>query len=356
MTNAITPEQRETLRSALENEHIYTVLAEVISAKAVEKYEEKHARNRNFYLTLGAVALGLLGAVTTIVVDELLDARVARSVKTAIISQSAAADKSLDERIALGVEGAIKTRFQKVDFASRLAPLNSDVRRIDASPGFAIDEAEKIIDQIEALYGGHASREAVESGVPLPDVIANRNDLTFAIETMISNLAAIGDDTLVLRLSEIAPDVTEKSGTVTEVLVQTYGRDLLAAPAGAAAWTEGDGARVATFEKYRTYALRAEKQGFPELFIAFELLIRHMANRPRAEIEQLAGRIEDLNQVDHRGFMQIMDTLATQGFKIAPDSETRLIAERVRDFLAAYADASDTLKAILASLAPLPAN
>ncbi len=337
MTPTITPELRETLRSALEDEQLYTVLAEVISAKTLDKFEEKRARNRNFLLALGAVAVSLYSAGLSLVVNELLDARISRNVEIAISSQ-------------------FQAQFQKVNFATRVGNLTAKVREIDASTSVNLDEMKKVIDQIEALYGGNASREAVESGLPLPEVIANRNDLTYAIETMTSNLAAIDNDSLVLRLAEIAPDVAENSGVITQTLVQTYGRDLIAAPAGAAAWTEANGARVETFEKYRTYALRAEKQSYPELFIAFELLTRHMANRPRAEIEQLAGRIEDLNEVDHPAFMKIMISLATEDFKIEPDSETRLVAERVRDFLAAYADAAVTLKTILESLPPLRAN
>ena len=49
-------------------------------------------------------------------------------------------------------------------------------------------------------------------------------------------------------------------------------------------------------------------------------------------------------------------SLATEDFKIEPDNETRLVAERVREFLTGYADAAVTLKTILASLDPLPTN
>ena len=110
-----------------------------------------------------------------------------------------------------------------------------------------------IVDRIEALYERFASRRALAAGQPEEKVIEYRNDLTYAIETMMANLAAIGNESLVLRLADIAPDVAEKSGLFMQTLVQTYGRDLIAAPAGAAAWTESNGARVATFKKYRTY-------------------------------------------------------------------------------------------------------
>jgi len=136
--------------------------------------------------------------------------------------------------------------------------------------------------------------------------------------------------------------------------VQYYGRDLIAAPAGAAAWTESDGARVETYKTYRTYALRAERQGYPEQYIAFELLTRHLAGHPRTEIEQLAHRVDDLNEDDHAAFKNLMVSLATQTYKFEPDSETLLVAQRVRAFLSEYADASEMLKAILASLPPLP--
>ncbi len=333
MTPTITPEQREALRSALEDEQLYSVLAEVISAKAVEKLEEKQARSRTFYLTLAAVVLSLLSAGLTLVVNEVLNARIA------------------DE-----VESAINSQFGALEFAPRIGAINADVRRIDASESVDLDEVTRIVDQIEALYERFASSRALATGLTEEKVIEYRNDLTYAIETMMKILTDIGNDTLVFRMSEIAPVITERSAIITQTLLQTYGRKLIAAPAGAAAWTESNGARVATFEKYRTYALRAEKQGYPELFIAFELLTRHMAKRPRAEIEQLAGRIEDLNEVDHDAFMQIMTSLATEGFKIEPDQETRLVAKRVREFLAEYADAADTLKDILESLPPLRAN
>jgi len=87
MTDSITPEQQSALRSAHEDGQIYTALAEAISAKVVENFEERHGRNRSLYLTFGAIAFSLLSAGLTIVIDELLDARVARKVESAIKSQ-----------------------------------------------------------------------------------------------------------------------------------------------------------------------------------------------------------------------------------------------------------------------------
>jgi hypothetical protein len=296
----------------------------------VEKFKERHGRNRSLYLTFGAIAFSLLSAGLTIVLDELLDARVARK-----------------------VEAAINSQLGSLDFVSRLGLLNADVRRIDASESVDLDEMTRIVDQIEALYQRFASSGALGEGLSERKMIEYRNDLTYAIQTMTLDLSAIGNYALVIRLSEIAPEITEKSGPVAESLVQTYGRDLIAAPA---AWTQKNGARVETFKSYRTYALRAEKQGFPELCIAFELLTRSMASRPRSEIEELARRIEDLNEADRGAFVQLMTSLATQEFKYEPDSETRLVAKRVRAFLTAYSSTSETLAGILASLPPLAAN
>ena len=61
MTDAITLEQREALRSAHEDGQLYAALSDAISAKAVEKFEEKHARNRTFFVSMIVAALGIFG-------------------------------------------------------------------------------------------------------------------------------------------------------------------------------------------------------------------------------------------------------------------------------------------------------
>ena len=294
----------------------YGLLRAAVFSDVTKWVEEDRARRRAAVLTAASISMVALIAIGGFLVNQLLVFNVERHVTQAVADNLSA-----------------------VSFPSQVAALNYRVFALDQASGFTSDEAHGIIQSIETLY---------ESGIRdsniSPDVRSqNIAHLMFAVETAVQSFAAADREDLVSRITDVAPRVSERSSVVAPIAVTITARRLIGMAGGADSWEDRAGIEQRLYQKYELYAERSRDTGYPELYFAFELIIRFMERRPDNEIRQLAAEVEDLNEVDREAFVMVMKSLADGSFTTESTAASERVRARTRGFLEAYGDSIPAL-------------
>lgn len=333
LTRTLDENEVAQLRATLDSEVLYVALSRSITAAAVDKFEERHRNNRTLYMTLAAAAASFVLAVGGFAVNAFIGLRVDQRIEA--------------EREVLGAA---------FGFSTKVAALNTEVFTMDQNEGLNAQEADRLIETTQQLYQNFASSDAVNNGLSVEEISENRRLMTFSVERLINNTIAAGLGERARRIVEFAPEVAETNTSVLQSLIQSYGRDLLEDVAAPRSWLEEDGAQRRNYERYRALALRAKDSGYPELYLLFELLIRHVEAREDSEMQALVDRIETLNDTDRRFFMELIVDLGNGKYKRTPDNETRHVARIVRDFIENYKTDDETFTLLTASGQLKPLN
>ena len=319
------PGEMEKLVS--ENPQVYSMLIAAVSREVMVWLEDTRSRRLTALLASGSIVVAVLLAIGGFLINQLLQGLV---------------DTAVDDAIEANQEA---NRASDI-FQSRVAALNFRALRLDEAEGFSQEDADDLVQSVESLY---------ESGIGNTDDNVDRDvrlrniaDLTFAVETIANSFAQADRDDLISQITDVAPDVTERSAVMTQLIVQVRGRNLIGIAGGANAWTTGTDRELYT--EYRDYAERARQTGFPELYLVFELITRHMQGRPNAEVRELVADVADLNEVDQNAFEQLMRSLVDGSFVRSPTAASRRIQARTREFLEDYETESLIFGLILATV------
>lgn len=300
------------------------MLTAAISRDVMTWLDDRRARRRSTLLASGSIAVAVLLAIGGFLINQLLLGQV----RTA-------------------VNAAIQDKLASVTFQSRVAALNFRALRLDQADGFTQDDANDLVLSVASLYESSID----DTDLPEETRLQNILDLTFAVETIANSFAQADRDDLISEITDAAPEVTGRSVTMTQLIVQMMGRNLIGTAGGTDSWVDDTGAEQELYREYKEYAERARRTGFPELYLVFELITRHMAGRPDAEMRELIADITDLNEVDREGFERLMRTLVEGSFIRSPTAASRRIQARTRAFLEDYGTASPFLGFVLATVA-----
>ena len=311
------------------------MLIAAVAREVMVWLEDSRSRRRATLLASGSIAVAVLLAIGGFLINQLLRGEV----------EAAVGD-------------AIEDNLASVTFQSRVAALNFRALRLDQAEGFSQDDADDLVQSVESLYesGIGNADDDTDAGIDPDARLQNILDLTFAVETIANSFAQADRDDLISRLTDAAPDVTERSTAMTQLIVQIQGRNLIGAPGGADAWVDATGAEREVYSEYREYTERARQTGFPELYLVFELITKHMEGRPDEEMRQLIADVADLNEVDREGFERLMRSLVEGSFITSPNAASRRIQARARAFLEDYGDTNAVLGFILATVADVEAE
>lgn len=322
--------------SILNNEQVFQLFMSTIDDRVSTRLRERSEGNRTwlvaFVAALVAIAVGA-GTLTAYILELNTQNAAFEAVdraNAAIEARASALEADLVRKLENAMREELATSVIAIRFDSQIAALNFRVQRLDLAEGFSTEEAKSILTEITTLYSQQPDAES-------------RNKLTFAIETAAKNFAQINRPEFVLQLEDIAPDLFQISGAVSQVMIQLLGNRLLADGGAPRSWLEAEGSMRKTYEDYRRYADRANDTGYPELYSAYEMLIRSVGERPSDEIIHLIEDTDSLNEADTNNFLQLMATLAT-GDSDIPGA--RRIAERVQNFLCQYIEQSDLLSTV----------
>ena len=326
----------EDAGNILGNERVFQLFMDAIDNRVATRFRERSEGNRTWLVPLAAalVAVAVGAGTLTAYILELNTSNAAFEAEArataAIEAKAVSVEADLVGKLQNALQEEMAIRFAAIRFDGQIAALNFRAQRMDLAEGFTTEDAKSILTEIETLYSQQTDAES-------------RNKLTFAIETAARNFAQINRPEFVLRLEEIAPDLFQTSGTISELMVQLLGNRLLA-DAGSASWLEAEGSARKTYDNYRRYADRANDTGYPELYSAYELLLRFAEERPVGEIVNLIEDLSDLNEVDSGNFVQLMTRLAIGNLGIAGDDR---VAERTVQFLCQHRAQSMLLSAAL---------
>jgi hypothetical protein len=311
-----------------ENSQIYAMLVETVAANVNRRSDERWSRFQTTFVSIISILAAVAAVAGGFLINELIQVRI-------------------DKGISSAVERYVGLEFGEFEFFARTSSLDGRVAAINASEGFSNSEARSAISDFEYLYTKFASQKALDDGLDPSEHASNRSRLTQPFDILVKNFASADRHDLVFELAEIAPEVSDKSDTVTQLVVQGLGRKLIGTPGGAATWqTEGE-SNYDLFQNYRRYAQKAEATGFPELFLLFEMILRDMEGRSPPEIIALIERVDDLNAVDRGNFIDVLQDLHDETFINVPNSESTQISNQVKAFLRKYSSNSEMFTQIL---------
>ena len=175
--------------------------------------------------------------------------------------------------------------------------------------------------------------------------------LTFAVETLANNFAAADRSDLVGALERTTPAIAERSDIFTQNMAQNLGRELIGMPGGESAWRDFTGETIETYRRYQVYAKRANETGYPELYLVYELVMRHLGGVPNEEIYELVDDIISLSPGDLEAFQTLMVIHAEESYTTNPDATSGRVARRFRDFLDKYHERNPVLDSVWETVA-----
>lgn len=367
------------VQDILDNQQVFQLFMSAINERVGRGLRERYERNRILLvgiLTLIAIVVTAFGGtwldwIVRTAVKPRVDAAVEQSVKATIekaVSPAVndavdaavmeevratvgeavedAVNEAIDDTVksavnevvegvtAIAIENAVETAREDVasavQFEAQVASLNFRVLSLlELADSFATQDANSIINDVEALYSRRSDPEGHEQ-------------LRFAVETAAKNFIQANRLDLAVRLEDVAPEVVKTSTLFLEVMIQAQGQQLLGDAGAPRSWGDPLGLKAA-YDSYRAYASKAELTGYPELYLAYEMLLGYVANRPEEEIKELIVDTSNLNDVDAANFVAVVVNLATVRSGVP---RTKRIAARVKEFLCTFRDQGGLLLAV----------
>ena len=136
---------------------------------------------------------------------------------------------------------------------------------------------------------------------------------------------------------EMAPAFLETNDSVTQTMVRQTGRQLIGSAGAPDSWRNHDDTPTADYARYKMFVQRANESGYPEHFIAFELIVRHMEGAKPEEIQSLIEDAETLNELDKEHFVRLIVAHATGEFASLDNAFTERITRTFSKFLQDHA-------------------
>ena len=300
--------------------HVFTMLVSTITSEVTTVIEQRRARERTMLLSLCSIGLVLGLAVGGFLINEVLSIRVNRAVTSAV-----------DANLGLA------------QFQSELAALSFSASQLRADGGFTEDTAHGLIADVDTLYRTADRLQPSREGLDL------LSRLRPPLESLALAFGRAGRIDLTQRLEDAAPRIAESSDAFTQVFVQSLGPQQIGEAGAPESWLSSAGEYDGDFIRYRKYVERAKATGYPEHFLVFELIVRHMEGRSAAELEELLQDVDSLNDRDSATFIRLMVQQITLGFVSDPtalSAEFRRAADRARDFVSEYRMSSPTLEIV----------
>ena len=326
--NASASEEPESLENCSERASIgqqapyHAMVVELASAKSLEVLRGDRWRTRLEAIGLSSAAVILLLAIGGFLSNEVLDARVTKH-----------------------IEASIDDQLEVSNYRMELAYLELKAERlVGTMSGLSEEDLQTLVDSTRLLLNRFIHNPEISVAVSHE----RAEDIRPVLAKCINLSARVDRGDFVEKCHDLAPDIVATSDEVTQTLVQHTGRRLIGESGAPEVWLDSDGKPNTEYQQYREYAERARNTGFPEVFLAFELVIRHMLAKPKDEILGLIRDAETLNPVDSEHFVALMVALSTGEFTSEPDASSGRVVGHYMNFLKEYMNDSELIGSILA--------
>jgi hypothetical protein len=294
---------------ARDDQQTFPLIVSAVTGEVIRVLDQRKVQKRGIYLTGLSISAAIVISLSGFLINELLTLRV-------------------NNRVQEALDGT----FLSWRFESTIAALNLEGQRISQADGFTDDEARSFINKVRSVYLTTVVDEKLSRDLRE----ANAGKLLTSVGQHALAFASARRTDLVAELEAAVPLVAEKSMDFTQTMVQVLGRSALAQPGAPTSWTDGTKQEINDFERFRMYAQRAKNRRYPELFLAYELVVRDLEGRRPEEIKNMIDDIAALNEVDLGNFQQIMITNATTGFTTNPNPGDLRVGAAFRSFLKKY--------------------
>ena len=306
---------------------LHSIGIQLASLKAADILREERRRGMLTFFGLSSAAAIILVALGGFLVNEVLDVRV-------------------NER----VRGTIHEELSDVNFKIDLF-----VFRAEYEDAFEHMESDGVVSGERLERAFEEAERLVETYILDPDLSAEETRgreqaILHDLEKLIDISASVDRKDLINDFHNLSPKLLEKSDLIIQTLVQHYGRQLIGRAGAPRVWYDRIRTRVATeeYQRYSELAERARDTGYPEVFLAFELVIRYIEERPRDEITSLIDDAETLNEEDKLNFIRLMLAHASGAFVASaePGAANVRVVRHYVEFIDAYQDYSELIAKI----------
>ena len=298
-------------------EPYHSLVVELASAKALEILRADRWRTRLEAIGLSSGAVILLIAIGGFLANEVLDTRVSKHI-----------DASLYEKLEVS------------NYRMELAFLELKSERLSSTDELSEEMLKEVVDTTRVLL----NRFITNPDVPVAIAQARARSVRPVLATLINVSAGVGRGDFVNEIVDLAPDIVETSDDVTQTLVQHTGLRLIGESGAPDVWLNEEGEPTDQYRRYKTYAERARDTGYPEVFLVFELVMRHMLKRPEEEVVGLIQDAETLNMTDSEHFATLMVAFSTGAYTVRTDASSVRVVERYREFLQEYRSRSELIE------------
>ena len=182
-----------------------------------------------------------------------------------------------------------------------------------------------------------------DSGTSLHD---RERRISSTIAELIDIAASTGSDQYVEEFYSLAPEIVSNNDSVTQTMTQHTGRRLIGDPGAPEAWRSTDDKPTAEYSNFKRFSERALDTGYPELYLAFHLVARHMEGAPHSEIEALIDDAKTLNDIDKKHFVRLMVAHSTGRYANAHNASVGRVASRFSRFLEEFSDSLDWIESV----------
>ena len=243
----------------------------------------------------------------------------------------------LDFRVRDRVEETIDLELADTRFSMEIARVNLSSTELNTKlngDGVAKEDFERMRNELKSVVQTYLRDPHVR---PKTQQERERHVVP-VLASLIDVSASAGADQYVDEFYNLAPEILKNSDSVTQTMVQHAGRKLIGNAGAPGTWRNDNGESTDEYRLYKTFAGRARATGYPELFLAFELVVRHMERVPRAEIEDLINDAKTLNETDKQQFIYLMKAHSGGEFAQMRSASVVRIINRFLAFLNEYKD------------------
>ena len=299
---------------------------QLASHKAADILREERRRGRLTLIGLSSAVAIILIALGGFLVNELLDVRVSKRVQSTIHEELSDVNFKMDLIV---FRADYEEAFKNVGIEG--------VSESSLESAFA--EAERLVETY-----------VMEPDLPVHESSERERAILPDLEKIIDIAASVDRSDLVNDFYNLSPKLLEKIDVMIQTLVQHFGRQLIGRAGAPRVWYDRVRAHASTEEylRYSRLAERARDTGYPEMFLAFELIVRHVDERPRDEIVELIRDAETLNIVDKANFVRLMVAHASGGFvaSMELDAADERLVKHYTEFIVQYQNESDLIMQI----------
>lgn len=299
------------------------LVVDFAASKALERFHENRRRQRGLFIGVLSTMLVVFGSISSIFVDQIIDRIVEGRVEQSI-------DQSLGD-----------TRF-RMELAHLALTVDKIELKLESKIGITREDLSLMRDEVNDMIQTYMR----DPGISPKALRVRSRGIEPILAKLIEVSAETGQNGFVDRFYSMAPDILEDSNSVTQTMAQNFGQRLIGNPGAPKAWREGSGYSE-EYQDYKIFIDRANSTGYPELYLAYELVIRHMEGQSKDELRPLLDDARTLTLSDREQFVRLIVAQATGTFA---SKKTAFIERVTNRFSAFFEEYKHELEEIVESL------